>query len=75
MPEKVNRVSVKKAAELLEMSILSVQAGMQCGALPIGACWIAKGSKQYTYHISAAKLADYLGIRKEDIVGEKGSDK
>lgn len=68
MPASKNRVSVKRAAELLNMSILSVQAGMQCAALPIGACWKPEGSKHFTYHISAAKLADYLGLTKEEVL-------
>lgn len=69
MPAVKNRVTTKRAAELLEMSILSVQMGMRCNALPIGSCWKAEGGKQYTYHISAALLADYLGITKEEVLG------
>ena len=45
MPAVKNRVTTKRAAELLEMSILSVQMGMRCNALPIGSCWKAEGRK------------------------------
>lgn len=69
MPESKNRVTVKRAAELLNMSVISVQAGMQCAALPIGVCWKPEGSRHFTYHISASKLADYLGLTKEEVIG------
>lgn len=54
------RVTVKEAAELLEMSPQAVRVGLQRGVLPFG-CAI-KTSTIWTYHISRAKLYDYLGL-------------
>ncbi len=62
------RVSVKRAAELLDMSVLSVQGALIHNALPIGGAWKNENSTCYTYHISPAKLADYLGITVEEVM-------
>ena len=62
------RVSVPRAAELLNLSPLSVQGALIHNALPIGGAWKNEGSSTYTYHISPKLLADYLGISVDQIV-------
>ena len=62
------RVSVKRAAELLNMSIISVQGALIHEALPIGGAWKNNGSSTYTYHISPKKLSDYLGIPVDQVI-------
>lgn len=63
------RVTMKRAAELLGMSVISVQVGMQCQALPIGSCWKAPGRQHYNYHISPELLGKYIGMSKEEVLG------
>jgi len=61
------RVSVKAAAEILGMSVLSVQGALIHKALPIGGAWKNEGSECYTYHISPKMLSDYTGVPVETI--------
>ncbi len=62
------RVPVKIAAELLGLSVLSVQGALTCKALPIGGAWKNEGSTCYTYHISPQQLALYIGVSKEEVM-------
>ena len=71
MESSLGRVSVNRAAKLLNMSVLSVQGCLQHHALPIGGAWKNDGSNCYTYHISPAKLADYLGMTIEEVIGKE----
>jgi hypothetical protein len=64
----VSRVSVQIAAELLGLSVLSVQGALISKALPIGGAWKNEGSSCYTYHISPHQLALYIGITKEEVL-------
>lgn len=64
------RVSVKRAAELLGLSPLSVKGALINNALPIGGAWKNENSECYTYHISPAKLADYLGMKVDQVTNE-----
>lgn len=57
-------LSVTEAAKLLGKSPQFVRIGLQRGILPIGTA--VKMSSRWTYHISKAKLDEYLG-------GEKGA--
>ena len=66
--EGKRRISIKCAAELLGMSELSVKGCLINNALPIGGAWKNPGSDCYNYHISAAKLADYLGMTIEEVM-------
>ncbi len=50
----VARVSVQRAAELLGLSVLSVQGALINKALPIGGTWKNEGGSCYTYHISTS---------------------
>lgn len=69
MKEKyVARVSVQRAAELLGLSVLSVQGALINKALPIGGAWKNENSSCYTYHISPQQLALYIGLTKEEVL-------
>ena len=57
-------LSVTEAAKILGKSPQFVRIGLQRGILPIGTA--IKMSSRWTYHISKAKLLQYLG-------GEKGA--
>lgn len=62
------RVSIARAAKLLNMSPLSVKGALIHKALPIGGAWKNEDSTCYTYHISPAKLAEYLGMDIEQVL-------
>ena len=57
------RVPVYLAAAKLEMSPQSLRLALQQGRVPFG--FAAHSEKGWTYHISSAKLQEYLGIKKE----------
>lgn len=59
MPE--TRVSVKKAAKIMNVSEQFIRCGLQNGILPIGNA--VKMSTHWTYYISQKKLQEYTGIR------------
>lgn len=52
-------LSIKEAAELLGKSQQFVRIGLQRGILPFG--YAIKMSSKWTYHISEAKINEYLG--------------
>ena len=56
-------MSVKECSELLGKSQSWVRIGLQEGILPFG--YAVKMSSRYTYHISAAKVHEYLGIEQK----------
>lgn len=62
------RIKVKRAAELLGTCDQSVRIGIQNGELPIGHA-IHIGKNRTNYHISPAKLAEYLGLTVEQVKG------
>ena len=53
-------MTVKECAELLNKSQQFVRIGLQRGALPFG--YAVKLSSRWTYHISAHKVYEYLGL-------------
>lgn len=53
-------LTVKETAALLNKSQQFVRIGLQRGILPFG--YAIKMSNKYTYHISAVKVYEYLGI-------------
>lgn len=55
--------TVKEAAEKLGKSQMFVRIGLQRGVLPFG--YAVKMSSRYTYHISKAKLLEYVGGSKQ----------
>lgn len=62
------RVPVNVAADLLGLSVLSVQGALVNKALPIGGAWKNQNSTCYTYHISPQQLGMYMGITKEEVM-------
>ncbi len=52
------RITVADAAKRMEVSPQFVRIGLQRGVLPIGTA--VKMSSVWTYHISEAKLEDYM---------------
>ena len=55
-------MKVKEAAKLLGKSEQFVRIGLQRGILPFG--YAVKMSSKWTYHISEAKIYEYLGKEK-----------
>ena len=59
-------MSVMECAKLLNKSPQFVRVGLQRGLLPFGVAIKMNGNK-YTYHISEAKVYDYLGVKKDEL--------
>lgn len=57
-------MNVIECAKLLDKSPQFVRMGLQLGVLPFGTA--IKMSSKWTYHISEAKVYEYLGEKKED---------
>lgn len=62
-----NRITVKRAAELLGTSELTVRYGIEHGELPIGTA-IHTSPKRTNYYIVPYKLAKYLNIPIEQVL-------
>ena len=60
-----NRLTVKKAAKLMGASEQFIRLGLQQGIFPWG--YAVKTSTQYTYFISSAKFAEFIGISIEEV--------
>lgn len=58
----MTRITVKEAADILNVSQQFVRHGLQDGTLPIGAA--VKMSSKWTYYISSEKLEQYLNFKK-----------
>lgn len=58
-------MTVTECAKLLDKSPQFIRIGLQRGILPFG--YAIKMSSKWTYHISEAKVYEYLGA-----VGERG---
>lgn len=64
------RVTVKRTAELTGLSELTVRLGLQYGSLPFGSA-VKTSKSRTTYHVSPAKLADYLGLDINEVKEDK----
>ena len=62
----MNRVTVKEAAQILNVSEQFIRIGLQTGKLPIGSA--VKMSSRWTYHISEHLLDQYTGIKNATCV-------
>lgn len=62
---KQNRLSVQKAAELMEADAQFIRIALQRGHLPFGQA--IKLSSQYSYYISIPKFSEYTGIPTREI--------
>lgn len=58
-------MNVKEAAKLMGKSQQFVRVGLQRGIFPFG--YAIKMSSKWTYHISEAKLREYLGETNEAV--------
>lgn len=58
---KVQKITVKRAAQLLGKSELFVRECIKNGSLPIGTATQLPGSSRWAFSISPKLLADYLG--------------
>lgn len=56
--EKANRLSVKQAAEVLDLNPETLRMAMREGVLPIGS--VVKNKKEYSYLIYQEKIEQYL---------------
>lgn len=56
-------MTVSECAKLLDKSPQFVRIGLQRGILPFG--YAIKMSSKWTYHISDAKVYEYLGLELE----------
>ena len=57
-------MKVNECAKLLDKSPQFVRVGLQRGILPFG--YAIKMSSKWTYHISEAKVYEYLGKEKHE---------
>lgn len=66
-------MNVIECAKLLKVSPQFVRIGLQRGVLPFGTA--IKMSSKWTYHISEAKVYEYLGESKQENNGQNVSVK
>ena len=64
------KISVPEATKVMQKSVLFVYEGMKRGVLPIGEAMQMPGSTKWTYFISPPLLAQYLGVKLEDLIEE-----
>jgi excisionase family DNA binding protein len=55
------KMTVKQAAELMNVSQQFIRIGLQTGRLPFGSAVQISG-KKYTYYISPSKFTEFTGI-------------
>lgn len=55
------RLTVAEAANIMKVSKAYVRIGLQRGLLPFGSAVKISGNR-YTYHISARRFYEYVGI-------------
>lgn len=60
-----NRLSTKKAAELMNVSEQFIRIGLQQGKLPFGYA-VQMSPRRWTYYISPAKFTEVTGISLEN---------
>ena len=61
------KITVSQAARIMGKSDLFVRIGMQRGLLPIGEAYQMPDSTRWTYYISPAQLAEYIGVTMEEL--------
>ena len=65
------RMSVAKAAKLMDKSEQFVRIGLQRNRLPFGAA-VQSTSGRWSYHISPNKFYEYMGFESESELSGKG---
>jgi len=71
---KTKKVTIKRVTELTGMNAQTIRYGLDHGELPIG-CAIKTGEMRTYYHIVPERLATYLGISVEEVLGEVISER
>ena len=66
----LGNVPVRTAAKLMQKSEMFVRMGLRRNVLPFGVA--IHSSSRWTYHISPAKFAAYMGISPADLAAECG---
>lgn len=61
------KISVSQVARIMGKSDLFVRIGMQRGLLPIGEAYQMPGSTRWSYYISPAQLAEYIGVSVDEL--------
>lgn len=56
----MNKLTVKQAADILNMDVQSLRVGIQQGAFPFGTAY--KVGKRFTYFINPKKFEEYTGV-------------
>lgn len=59
------KISVIKAAELMNVGPQFIRVGLQKGILPIGSAFKISGTQRYSYYISPKLFEEYTGIKVE----------
>lgn len=57
----MNKLTVKQAADILNMDVQSLRVGIQKGAFPFGTAF--KVGKRFTYFINPKKFEEYTGVK------------
>lgn len=60
------KMKVVECAKLLNKSPQFIRIGLQKGILPFG--YAIKMSSVWSYHISEAKVYEYLGIDRKEVI-------
>jgi hypothetical protein len=64
----IPKITVKRVSELTGMNPLTVRHGIAQGTLPIGSA-IKNGDNRTYFYIVTQRVADYLGITLEEVLG------
>lgn len=61
--KSTGKISVIKAAELMNVGPQFIRVGLQKGILPIGNAFKISGTQRYSYYISPKLFEEYTGIK------------
>ena len=64
------KITIQKAAEIMNVSPLYVREAIAQGVLPIGCCIKGKHGKR-SFYISPVKFAEWTGYRGEEECGKE----
>lgn len=62
--EKVHKLTVKEASQILDTTEAQIRKGMSQGSLPIG--FTTQNGKITRYHIFKEMIEEFLGVNKKD---------
>lgn len=61
--ENGEKLTIKKAAQLMNVTPQFIRVGIQMGTLPFGWAVNISGKGKYTYYISPKKFTEHTGIK------------